>query len=636
MLKLLSFIGLFILSISITFGQNMAKVDSLLRVIAVTKEDSLIIDQYIVLASEYLYALPTKANEYVYKALKISQQHNYENREAECYRVLGVVAWTKADLPLAMEFLFSSLRKYEKVQNLQGIANVLGNIGLIYSEQKDYQEAMNYYNKALIIQTKLGNKARIAANYNNIGDVYFRTKEYEKAIEYYERALELFTIVKLQASVLLNKMNISEVYVAQKLYAKALTISITTKEASYKIGDFRLVMRCMRINAEVYLALGEIEKAEKEGVDCVNLLEKTKLFVYAKDIYAMMSKIYKYKNNYEKAFTYKELQDSIEQVKQSEQITSYRVAYETEKQKKEKQSWEKERKLQLYFIIILLIIGLFIFATLLFTIYHLRRNKKINHSLQEKNREIKEQHAEISQQQVEIQLQTEQLRETNHVKDKLFSLIAHDLRNPINSLKGVFFLVENGGLSLEELQFLMGKIKTEVLTVEEMMSNLLLWAKAQLSNIHTNPEDFDITTVIKENFKLLQKHAELKQIILSYEVEESMIIHADINQVRVIIRNLVTNAIKFTEVGKITIYVKKIENSWQIEVKDTGIGMNEDQIAKLFHINTHFTTQGTAKEKGSGLGLLLCKEFIENHHGKIWVTSKVGEGTSFFFTLLVN
>lgn len=634
--KLLFFLGLFLASIPTTFAQNMAKVDSLLRIISVADADSVIIDQYLALASEYLYASQDKASEYGNKALKISQQRHYENKEAESYRVLGVVAWTKADLPLAIDFLFSSLHKYEITKNQQGIANVLGNIGLIYSEQKDYKEAMHYYEKSLVVQQKLGNKFRIAANYNNMGDVYLRTKKYEKAIEYYENAAKLFELVGSKQGVLLNRMNISEVYVAQKLYDQALAISSETKKSSYAIGDFRLVMRCMRVNAEVYLALGEIEKAESEGIDCVNLLEQTKLYIYAKDIYAMMSKIYKHKRNFEKAFRYKELQDSIEKVKQSEQIVNYRVAYETEKQKKEKESWEKERKLQLYFIIILLVIGFFVCLILFVTMYHLRKNKEINRALYEKNDEIQEQNTEISQQQIEIQLQAEQLRETNHVKDKLFSLVAHDLRNPINSLKGVFFLVENGGLSLEELQFLMAKIKIEVLTVDEMMSNLLLWAKTQLSNIQTNPEDFDITKIIEENFKLLQKNAEIKQITLHYEIAESPIIHADVNQIRIIIRNLVTNAIKFTEVGKVIMYVKNIENGWQIEVKDTGIGMTEEQIAKLFHINTHFTTQGTAKEKGSGLGLLLCKEFVENHHGKIWVTSKVGEGTSFFFTLLIG
>jgi signal transduction histidine kinase len=631
-------IGLLLYVLPKLYAQNEAKVDSLQKIIATTTIDSLLIQQHLLLATEYVYALPSKATIYANYALKLAQNNKYPNKEAESYRILGVIQWTKADLPQAMNYFFLALQKYEETKNQQGIANVLGNIGLIYSDQKEYKEAMEYYDKAMAMQKKLQNKDRMAVNYNNIGDVNFRKKNYQDAINNYELAMLFFRETKNIAGVLLNEINLAEVYFVTQQYKKSLEISLRTKQESQKLGDFRLVLRSMKVIAEAYLGLEELEKAEQEGKACVELLQKTKLFGFGKNLYLLMSDIYEHKKDYQKALYYKNKQDSIENINQTEQITSYRIAYENEKRAKEKEAWEKERKSQLYFISVLVCFGLLILIILVLTIYHLQKNKKINQVLEKKNREIQEQNAEISQQQEEIQAQAEQLKATNHVKDKLFSLVAHDLRNPINSLKGVFFLLENDALSLEEVQNLMINIKKEVLSIEEMMANLLLWAKSQLSNMQTNAIEFDLDVIIKENFSLLSQQAEAKQITLVENIEPDAIkIVADINQMRVIIRNLLTNAIKFTNIGgKVSLCAKKTPAYWQIEVTDTGIGMTTEEIAKLFVTQTHFTKQGTANEKGSGLGLLLCKEFVENNGGKIWVDSTINQGTSFIFTIPTN
>ena len=229
----------------------------------------------------------------------------------------------------------------------------------------------------------------------------------------------------------------------------------------------------------------------------------------------------------------------------------------------------------------------------------------------------------------------EELRNLNITKDKFFSIIAHDLRGPIISMMQISEIVsENDGLDEETLHKFLNSQKDLSKSTFQLLDNLLNWAISQTGKFNFNPEKQVSTSIFKEIFELLNPSAKNKNILLNYFQSEEIIVFADPNMIKTILRNLISNAIKFTNSnGRIDVTALQNGNFIEIAVSDNGVGMNEETRNKLFRIETNESTIGTADEKGSGLGLLLCKEFVEKHGGKIWVESELGKGSVFKFKL---
>jgi PAS domain S-box-containing protein len=229
-----------------------------------------------------------------------------------------------------------------------------------------------------------------------------------------------------------------------------------------------------------------------------------------------------------------------------------------------------------------------------------------------------------------------QLRESNATKDKLFSIIAHDLRNPFTTLLGVSeLLLENiGNYDMENLTRLLSHINSAAKSTYYLLENLLIWARAQNGQLSFNPKEHDLSVIINGVTASLNSLAVMKKISLTYSQTEEVVCCADENMVNAILRNLITNAIKFTSAGgKIEIQAHRLTHSAEITISDNGVGMSSETISQLFSMNSNLTLDGTAHEKGTGLGLILCNEFVEKHGGEIWVESELGKGSKFVFTL---
>jgi PAS domain S-box-containing protein len=239
---------------------------------------------------------------------------------------------------------------------------------------------------------------------------------------------------------------------------------------------------------------------------------------------------------------------------------------------------------------------------------------------------------------VELQLEqyTKELRELNATKDKFFSIIAHDLRNPSSALLSLSeLLTDNIRRGDNDRALQMAQLVQESsLNIFELLNNLLKWANLQRDTVTFTPEKFDLQSLIFKEMFNLKNVAEQKSISIDIQIAANQFALVDENMFRATIRNLVTNAIKFTPSGgKITISGKQEGKKLIVSVSDTGIGMNPDDMEKLFQFEKGFTRPGTNHEKGTGLGLILCKEFVQKHGGTIWVESKPGNGTTFFFDL---
>lgn len=256
-------------------------------------------------------------------------------------------------------------------------------------------------------------------------------------------------------------------------------------------------------------------------------------------------------------------------------------------------------------------------------------------------RSIEQNNRLITQQNQDLMKINEELKTLNATKDKLFSIIAHDLKNPLSSFKTAieFLHKDYYTFSDEEKIELLDEINKSAKSVYELLENLLQWSLAQRNKTPFNPDMLDLKTVVDSVLSQLYLQAKNKRINIVSELEEPSSVYGDINLITIVLRNLVSNAIKFTrEGGKIEISGKLISDSnhYLVSVKDSGVGIPPDKIQKLFKIDTATSTKGTHNESGTGLGLLLCKEYVEKHNGEIWVESELDIGTTFYFTLPIN
>jgi PAS domain S-box-containing protein len=240
-----------------------------------------------------------------------------------------------------------------------------------------------------------------------------------------------------------------------------------------------------------------------------------------------------------------------------------------------------------------------------------------------------------------LQRANQELTKLNGMKDKFFSIVAHDLRGPFLPLIGNAELLSEIGsdLSSQQVQDMSTSIHRSARNVFDLLENLLQWSRMQMGRMECEPVRIDLNELVKRSVRLLSENASSKKIALQNEVVDQLFVYTDEHMLDTIIRNLVSNALKFTPEGG-TVTIKDAisdDNDKQIEISivDTGIGINEEDLAKLFKIDVHHTTLGTDNEQGTGLGLIMCKDMVEQNGGDIWVSSEVGKGTIFTFTVPV-
>jgi PAS domain S-box-containing protein len=238
----------------------------------------------------------------------------------------------------------------------------------------------------------------------------------------------------------------------------------------------------------------------------------------------------------------------------------------------------------------------------------------------------------------EIQRINEELKEANADKDKFFSIIAHDLKSPFNSILGFSEMLKDDvkNLRMDEIQHFAKLIHSSAYHTYLLLENLLEWSRMQRGQISFSPKSIILDQLVNDEFEVIKNNASQKSITILNSIPRNLIVSADENMLSNIIRNLVSNAIKFTpREGFVKVSAEVSDGYIHISVADNGIGIKPEAIGKLFKIETSFTTRGTENEKGTGLGLLLCKEFIEKHRGKIRVESEPGKGSKFIFMLPV-
>jgi signal transduction histidine kinase len=276
-----------------------------------------------------------------------------------------------------------------------------------------------------------------------------------------------------------------------------------------------------------------------------------------------------------------------------------------------------------------MLIEIFLALLIAYSIYNYLLKLKTNRILQEQNERINNTNKKLT-------LSEQNLKLINATKDKFFSIISHDLKNPFTSLLSISETMKENYDSFEEeekknsVQRIHGSIKN----IYNLLENLLTWSRTQTGRIQFNPEKFNLSNLLEENCSLFAHTASKKDIKLISNYQDGLIVNGDRNMINAVVRNLLNNGLKFTATGK-SVEVGTNDHPEEVEVyiKDQGVGISEEDQQKLFRIDKKVKTTGTAGEKGTGLGLIICKEFIEKNSGRIKVNSRPGEGSTFSFTI---
>ncbi len=505
------------------------------------------------------------------------------------------------------------------------ISSSYEDIAYLFVHQKDYVEAVKYYKKVIEAAKKEAEPGYYAGIFTNLAAVYVKMNDLEnakknidKSIQYFEKANKLdwlgyaYTIR-------------GSIYLLKNEFDESLNWLLKAENIFKNLDDERSEIFLYIELAKNYKSLKKSELAIKYGLRGYNLAVKTKNPRGIRESVEVLYKINKSENNFEEALAYHELHKKLSDSAQSIENQSILVAYKSkllhdiEKKeliiKNEKALYNQKKYIYLSIFFLIIAAVIITFVTL-----NKRALKKINTELNIKKEALEESEKE--------------LKELNKTKDRLFSIIGHDLRGPIGAFKELLKLFDSGLLSKEELLGFVPRIKKDIINISFTLNNLLSWGQSQMKGSSIQPKKISLYKLIQENSNLLEEITHKKGITILNNVPTSVYVWADKNQIDVVIRNLMSNAIKFTpKNGKITLTTTEQQNSWQVEVSDNGIGMDKKKTKHLFLKNNNKSTYGTENEKGTGLGLILCKEMIEKNNGTIWVKSIPNKGSSFFFTL---
>ena len=263
--------------------------------------------------------------------------------------------------------------------------------------------------------------------------------------------------------------------------------------------------------------------------------------------------------------------------------------------------------------------------------------RDLHRALQKQNVQLQQEIAERQQAEEALKASEKELQELNASKDKLFSIIAHDLRGPLSSLRGLTQFAENhlDSYTPDKLKTMIVMQRTTIENLLKLLENLLTWSRLQRGILDDFPQRLPLEQVFVRNIALLHPMAVEKKLTLETSLPHGLTAYADYQMVDTVMRNLISNAIKFTPPGgKILVSARQKGQYIEISVADNGIGIDAEHLPKIFHVGTKYKRLGTAREKGTGLGLILCKDLVEKSGGRIWIESEVNKGTTCWFTLL--
>ncbi|OJW14917.1 tetratricopeptide repeat protein [Mucilaginibacter sp. 44-25] len=568
-----------------------------------------------------------KAIGYFHLALAIRKKLNNPLEIAHCYAIIGITYDNKGDFNKALDNYFHSLTIDLRLNNQLAAADNYCNIGVVMQHLELYAKALEYFNKANALWLKLDDKQGISTAYQNIGEVLLAQKQYNKALGYFKEAGAMYHELGDEEGIGLIYYNIGLYHFHTGRIDSALQYLNHAVAYSKKSRIPYNVVNAYIGLATVYNQQKDFVNAEKYALLARETADKLQSLNMHADAVLQLSIAYAGLNNFREAYAqhslYLRLQDSLKSDVSLQKLSSYNqmLNFEANQRKaslKEKYLMEKlaqQRRTNIVYGIIILVVTIM----LIFYYNAKRKQYEANAQLAEKNKEVIE--------------QAEKLNDLNHLKDRLIGILAHDLRAPLSTLRGVFSLLTSKDLTTDEFMAMVPKVFVKLEQTSDFLDTLLFWINSQVDNIEDTTVSFCLCDVVDEELTILDEQFRLKNITPVNSVNKDHTVLADPKSIRIVIHNLLTNAIKFSHCNsEIHIAATCLDNSIKFSVQDYGVGMNASQLKKLF-AGKMVSQLGTLNERGTGMGMVFCKDLIEKYNGTIYSESEPGKGTIFSFIL---
>ena len=565
---------------------------------------------------------------------KLSDIINYKLNTAQALIGIGEVYYERGDFENALSNYLEASEYSEAIKDNHIQLSILIDMGNIYGDDKQLEIAKSYYNQAKEIAEDMKDEETLSVLYNNLAIIYQDEKDYKKAQTYFEKSLEIEKNTDYKSGVALALNNIGENYYKMGNYEQAIVCVRESLASHRKLNLNNEIIYNLEVLTQIHLATGNYKQAIKYLNEGINLSKKLKTKGKRSDLLKLLAEYYHKLGDNKKAYSamldYNDLKDSVQNIAKSTKIAQLQAKFESVKKENEneilrvKNQFTQEKleqeKTTSHFLYVFSILALFVIILIVI----LFRSKINTHNKMRRVYGLLEE-------------SNSKLKIMNITKDKFFSIIAHDLRSPFNAILGFSELIKrelNTTQKVAVLKEYNNSVNESANGLYNLLENLLQWANSQRGQLKFAPIQFDLYELVQNNLRIFNLKTADKSIKLSSDIKPGTLAYGDIQMVDTIVRNLISNALKFTDSnGKIFLSAKLDNEFIQLSVKDTGIGISKENQEKLFRIDSNFTTYGTDDEAGSGLGLILCKEFVTKNGGEIWVESELNKGSRFTFSL---
>lgn len=536
---------------------------------------------------------PHKAAEMLDAAQLVNRRLRDDHLEAIILNRLGKVNALRAETDKAKRSYEEARARLAEFDDPLLAAQIDINLAHLQTGQHEYAVALETHRRALATIRKIRDRQMEAQSLNDIGELYRIMGNHERAFANHQAALEIRT----------------------------------------ELGDDAGKAQSHNQLGILYFSRNDIPRAMEHLRPGLDLARRSQVHEEIRRSHEYLSECFEQQGDYAQALAHKDelvaITDFIRQDMNDRQLLEAQNRYVVDEKQSQIRTLEnirrnREEKIRQQeefqrFLLAVIGLGLVIVFLVVYLYFTIRRS----------NLKLKVAHAKVQE-------QNTQLMDLNATKDKFFSIIGHDLKGPLNSLTSFSSLLINhtDSLTKDEIRMLAADLDKSLKNLFSLLENLLEWARSQTGNIDFNQQEFDLVSALHENKSLLQTQADNKQISLEVRAPESLPVTAHKPSINTVIRNLISNAIKFTpHGGTIVVEAGRKNGEPVVSVSDTGVGMSPDVLKKLFRLDAKHSTKGTADEKGTGLGLILCKEFVEKNGGRIWVDSHEGQGSVFSFTV---
>ena len=663
------------------------KVDSLKKLHQVETDTNKLVDLSNEISDAYEMISIDSSLLYGKKALHLSEQINYAHGLGVAHTHVARAVVQIGEMKTSLEHFDKAIDIFINESDSLFLLDAYRGISHVASYSGNQLSSLNYNRKALEIAENLKDTASLSIIYNNIASIYKKLDNYDLAIQYFEKSLQIEKQKKIPQNIIIIYSNIGVVKVQHGDFLEAASDYQKIKEllptidapyvlaymnlslASYYIAINKLELSkpylakaeelCVKnnnqhIHARVYRHYAELYLKEKHYEKSIQYFDKgialSKSINVSEDyprIYKLRAKAYAQLGEYTKAYqSMIEANLAIESLKTKKSV-NFLNEFEAQKAKdvlnhkklelalKEQQAENTTIKANNRYYIAVITIILLVLIISIVTHFYLK-SRKNNQKLKSQHQLINEQKILLEENIQKLELSESTLQKLNATKDKFFSIIAHDLKSPFNAIIGF-----NQALHLnyanyddEERISMIKLVGDSAKSTFSLIENLLTWSRSQRGSIKINKEVHSLKMLVDDSISAYLGSANIKNIQITNTIADDINVLADKETIQTVISNLFNNAIKFSNSGgEITMACKLNNGHVEICIQDTGIGMSEEIMAGLFQIEKNVQRTGTAEEQGTGLGLILCQEFVNKNDGEIWVKSEEEKGSGFYFSL---